>query len=199
MRIALIGASGTIGRAVLGELGSRHEIVKAGRQGEDVKVDIGDRASIEAMYGKLGRLDAVVCCAGKVSFAPLAEMTDEKFKVGLDNKLMGQVNLVLAGLASLNDGGSFTLTSGILDRDPIPKGTSASAVNAALAGFVMAAAIELPRGIRINVVSPALLDESAAAYPGFFPGHETVPSKRVGLAYAKSVEGLITGQVIKVG
>jgi len=198
MKLVLIG-TGTVGRAAEAELGPRHELVKVGRKSGDLHADIADRASIEAMYGKLGKVDGVICCAGHVTFAPLSEMTEEKFRVGLMDKLMGQVNLVLAGIAHVTDGGSFTLTSGILDRDPIPKGVSASTVNAALAGFVLAAAIEMPRGLRINVVSPGLLDESAAAYPGFFPGHETVSSRRVGLAYAKSVEGRLTGQVIKVG
>ncbi len=199
MKLAIIGAEGTVGRAAVAELGGRHEIVKVGRKSGDIHADISDRASIEAMYKKLGAVDGVICCAGHVTFAPLAEMTDEKFRVGLNDKLMGQVNLVLVGLNHLQDSGSFTLTSGILDRDPIRRGTNASAVNAALAGFVLAAAIELPRGLRINVVSPGLLEESAAAYPGFFPGHEPVSSRRVGIAYAKSVEGALTGQVIKVG
>lgn len=199
MRLAVIGAEGTVGRAAVAELGTRHEIVKVGRKSGDIHADISDRASIEAMYKNLGAIDGVICCAGQVTFAPIAEMTEEKFRVGLNDKLLGQVNLVLIGLNRLKDGGSFTLTSGILDRDPIRKGTNASAVNAALAGFVLAAAIELPRGLRINVVSPGLLEESATAYTGFFPGHDPVSSRRVGLAYAKSVEGALTGQVIKVG
>ena len=118
---------------------------------------------------------------------------------GLQNKLMGQVNLVLVGKDHVNDNGSFTLTSGILDRDPIRQGANASTVNAALAGFVLSAAVEMPRGIRINVVSPGLLQDSAEKYDGFFPGHEPVSSERVGLAYVKSVDGGLTGRMIAVG
>ena len=88
--------------------------------------------------------------------------------------------------------------SGVLDRDPIRQGANAAAVNGASGAFVRSAAIELPRGLRINVVSPGLLEESVKKYDGFFPGHEPVSSARVGLAYAKSVEGAITGQVIIV-
>ena len=72
-------------------------------------------------------------------------------------------------------------------------------MNAALAGFVVGAAIELPRGLRINVVSPALLDESLKKFGSLFPGHETVPASRVAKAYVKSIEGAITGTVITVG
>jgi NAD(P)-dependent dehydrogenase (short-subunit alcohol dehydrogenase family) len=197
LRILIVGSTGAVGSAAAKELGARHELVRAGRSG-DVKVDLTDRASIEAMYKAVGKVDAVVCAAGHVHFGSLTQMTHDQFVSGLTDKLMGQVDLVLAGIAHVADGGSFTLTSGVLDRDPIRGGTNASTVNAALAGFVTGAAIELPRGLRINVVSPGLLQVSAKKYEGFFPGHEPVSSERVGLAYAKSVEGAITGKVIIV-
>jgi NAD(P)-dependent dehydrogenase (short-subunit alcohol dehydrogenase family) len=150
------------------------------------------------MYKKVGKVDAVVATAGHVHFGPLAGMTPAQFRKGLDDKLMGQIHLVLLGLEHVNDGGSFTLTSGVLDRDPIRQGANAAAVNGALGAFVKSAAIEMPRGLRINVVSPGLLEDSAAKYDGYFPGHEAVSASRVGLAYAKSVDGALTGQVIIV-
>ena len=159
---------------------------------------MSDEASIRAMYAKAGKLDAVVCCAGHTHFGPLKDMTGEQFLGGLKDKLLGQVNLVLIGQHLIADGGSFTLTGGILDRDPIRAGANASSVDGAVNSFVMAAAIELPRGIRINAVCPGLLQDSAQRYDGYFPGHEPVSSARVGLGYAKSVEGAITGQVILV-
>jgi NAD(P)-dependent dehydrogenase (short-subunit alcohol dehydrogenase family) len=196
MRVLVVGTNGDVGKAAVTELKARHEVITAGRSTGDVRVDLLDEASIKAMFVKVGKVDAVVACAGHAHFGPLATMTQEQFMVGLRDKLMGQVNLVLLGTPFVNDRGSFTLTSGVLDRDPIVKGANAATVNAALKGFVTSAAIELERGIRINVVSPGLLEASAKKYEGFFPGHETVSSARVGLAYAKSVEGAITGQVI---
>lgn len=154
MRILVVGASGTVGQAALKALSARHEIVTAGRNSGDVTVDLMDEASVRAMFEKLGRLDAVVSAAGHVHFGPLAAMTPTQFRKGLDDKLMGQVNLVLIGQGHVNDGGSFTLTSGVLDRDPIRQGSNAAAVNGAIGGFVKGAAIEMPRGIRINAVSP---------------------------------------------
>ena len=199
MRILVVGASGTVGQAAIKALSGRHEIVTAGRSSGDLTVDLMDEASVRAMFEKLGKLDAVVSAAGHVHFGPVATMTPAQFRKGLDDKLMGQINLVLIGQPHVNDGGSFTLTSGILDRDPIRQGSNAAAVNGAIGGFVKGAAIEMPRGIRINAVSPGLLEESAQKYDGFFPGHEPVTSARVGLAYVKSVEGALTGQVIAVG
>ena len=196
MKIIIVGAEGDIGKTVCDELGSRHDIVRAGRTRGDVLVDIADRASVDEMYAKIGDIDAVVSTAGDVHFAPLTEYSEDTFMHGLRNKVMGQVNLVLAGMDKIADGGSFTLTSGILDRDPIRMGAGAAAANGALGGFVVGAAIELPRGQRINVVSPGLLDISVPRYGSWFPGHNPVSSKRVGLAYAKSVEGAGTGHVI---
>jgi len=198
MRIIIVGAEGDIGRAASEELGKRHDIIRAGRTRGDVLVDMAERASVDAMYDKTGPVDAVVCTAGEVHFGPLREFTEETFMMGLRNKVMGQVNLVLAGMGKIAEGGSFTLTSGVLDRDPIRMGAGAATANGALGGFVVGAAIEMPRGQRINVVSPGLLDVSVQRYGEWFPGHEPVSSKRVGLAYAKSVEGAITGQVIIV-
>jgi NAD(P)-dependent dehydrogenase (short-subunit alcohol dehydrogenase family) len=196
MRVLVVGTNGDVGKAAVAELGKRHELVTAGRSTGDVRVDLLDAASISAMFTKVGKVDAVVACAGHAHFGPLATMTQDQFMVGLKDKLMGQVNLVLLGTPFVNDRGSFTLTSGVLDRDPIRKGANAATVNAALKGFATSAAIEIERGIRINVVSPGLLEPSVKKYEGFFPGHEAVSSARVGLAYAKSVEGAITGQVI---
>lgn len=198
MRILLVGASGTIGRAVAAELGQRHEIIAAGRSSGDVRLDMTDSASIRAAFDKVGRVEAVVSAAGEAKFAPFEQMQPADYEVGLKDKLMGQVNLVLIGRDSVMDGGSFTLTTGVLDSDPIRGGTSASMVNGAINAFVMAAAIELPRGLRINAVSPGLLEESAEALAPFFRGFETVPASRVALAYSKSVEGARTGQVVRV-
>jgi NAD(P)-dependent dehydrogenase (short-subunit alcohol dehydrogenase family) len=198
MKVIVIGAEGDIGRTVCAELGGRHDLIKAGRNSGDVRVDIADRQSIEAMYRKIGKVGAVVTTVGSVHFGPLEDFTEAQFMLGLTNKVMGQINVVLAGLTYVEDGGSFTLTSGVLDRDPIRMGTGAATANGALGGFVVGAAIEMPRGLRVNVVSPGLLEASVERYGDWFPGHVPVPSKRVGLAYAKSVEGALTGKVIIV-
>ncbi len=198
MKIIVIGAQGDIGAAACAELAGRHEVITAGRSSGDIRVDITKRASIDEMYRKTGKVDAVVSTVGEVHFGPLSDLTEDQFMLGLTHKVMGQVNVVLAGLKTISDGGSFTLTSGVLDRDPIRQGTGAATANGALAGFVKGAAIEMPRGLRVNVVSPGLLDVSVPRYGSFFHGHEPVSSKRVGLAYAKSVEGALSGQVIIV-
>jgi NAD(P)-dependent dehydrogenase (short-subunit alcohol dehydrogenase family) len=199
MKILLIGAGGTIGSAIADELAPRHEIVRIGRTSGEAQVDISDSGSIRKLFERVGRFDAVVCAAGNVTFAPLGDMTEKDFALGLQDKLMGQVNLLLIGREFANDCASFTFTTGVLNRDPIRSGASASLVNGALDAFVRAAAIEMPRGMRVNSVSPTVLVEAMGSYAPYFRGFKPVPAAEVALAYAKSVEGLQTGQVYMVG
>ncbi|WP_122666004.1 short chain dehydrogenase [Pseudomonas viridiflava] len=199
MKILLIGANGTVGSAIAHELSQRHEIVRAGRNSGEEHVDISDSASIRKLFERIGRFDALVCAAGNVKFAPLAEMSESDFALGLQDKLMGQVNLLLIGREFANDGASFTFTTGVLSHDPIRSGASASLVNGAIDAFVRAAAIELPRGMRVNSVSPNVLVEAMDSYAPYFRGFKPVPAADVALAYAKSVEGLQTGQTYHVG
>ena len=199
MKILLIGAGGTIGSAVDKELSQRHEIVRIGRKSGDFQVDISDSASIRKLFEQTGKFDALICAAGNVTLAPLADMTEESFALGLKDKLMGQVNLRLIGREYANDGASFTFTTGVLSHDPIRSGASAALVNGALDSFVRAAAIELPRGLRVNSISPNVLVEAMGKYAPYFRGFKPVPAADVALAYAKSVEGLQTGQTIHVG
>jgi NAD(P)-dependent dehydrogenase (short-subunit alcohol dehydrogenase family) len=198
MKIIVIGGNGTLGTAVSAELSPRHEIVAVGRKGADFQANMREIDNLKSAFERIGKVDAIVCTAGSVHFGPWAEMTPEKFDIGLRDKLMGQVNAVLAGQEFLNDGGSFTLTSGILSEDPIQYGAGASLVNGALDSFVRAAAIELPRGLRINSVSPTVVAESLDSFGPYFRGYKAAPAKDVALAYSKSVEGKQTGQIYKV-
>jgi NAD(P)-dependent dehydrogenase (short-subunit alcohol dehydrogenase family) len=198
MKIVVIGATGHVGEPVVAALSDRHQVIKVGSKSGDHQVDIKDSGSIRRLFEKVGRVDAVVATAGKVHFGDFAKLTENEVMIGIRDKLMGQVNLVLIGRDYVNDEGSFTLTSGVLSHDPIRYGTCASLVNGALDCFVRAAAIELPRGLRINIISPGVLVESLPVYGDYFRGHEAVPGERVGRAYLKSVEGRLTGQVLHV-
>lgn len=198
MKILVVGGTGTIGAGIVNELKRDHEVLVASLHQASLTVDITSEESIRALYQSVGKVDAVVCATGKVQFAALEDISAEDYHLGLMNKLMGQVNLVRIGLDYLNDKGSFTLTSGVLNHDPIKLGSSASMVNGAIDAFVKAAAIEMPRGLRINSVSPTVLTESMASYGDYFKGFKPVPLADVVLAYRKSVDGLLTGQVLVV-
>ena len=161
-------------------------------------VDIAETKTIEAMYASVGTVGAVVCIAGDARWAPFEQMSEADFYIGLKSKLMGQVNLVRIGQDYLNEGGSFTLTTGILADDPVMLTTSAAMVNGAIHSFVKAASMELKRGLRINAVSAGLVEDAVDKYGAFFPGHNPVPMKKVVNGYVKSVEGKGTGEVIRI-
>jgi len=203
LRILVIGASGTLGRAIVDELKPRHEIITAGSKSGDVRIDVSDPASIVAGLATAGPLDAVAFAAGKVKFAPLADfapatIAQSGYGLGIADKLMGQVNVTLAARDHLRDGGSITLVTGILTDQPIVQGTSASMVNGAIEAFARAAAIELPRRLRINVVNASVFDEAMAKYGPYFRGFDPVPVARAARAFSRSVEGAQTGQVFFV-
>lgn len=195
MRVLIIGAGGHVGAAAASAL-EAHEVIRASRTG-DHPVDVTDPQSIARLYAEVGTVDAVVVAVGSVPFAPLAELGRDDYESAFRSKVLAQLDVVRLGAAHVSDGGSFTLTSGILAREPIATGAAASLVNGALEAYVMAAATELPRGIRINVVSPSVL-EDAPSYFSTFPGFVPVSTHRVGQAYVKSVLGVQTGQVFRV-
>jgi NAD(P)-dependent dehydrogenase (short-subunit alcohol dehydrogenase family) len=195
MRILVVGATGTIGRAVVAALSAGNEIVPASRQSTAVTVDLADPASVRNMYQSVGKLDAVVCAAGQAKFAPLAQLSDADFRFCLDNKLMGQVNLVRFGFPHIADRGSFTLTTGILARSPMPGSVAISLVNAGVEGFVRAAALEAPRGIRVNAVSPPWVSETLQALK--MDPSQGLPAAVVARAYARSVTGNDNGSTLE--
>jgi len=199
MKIILIGANGTIGGLVQTALaGSDHEIVKVGRKSGDFQVDIESRENIRQLYQAVGSFDAVAVAAGEVVFAPLSQLTAENWRFSLGSKLLGQISLVQEAVPFINERGSFTLVSGVLNDEPIFASAAAAAVSGALEGFVRAAAVELPKGLRINVVSPTILKESEAQFGPFFPGVIPVEGWRVAQAYKRAILGVQTGRVYKV-
>lgn len=195
MRILIIGAGGHVGRTAVEAL-QEHEIIEASRSGEP-SVDVRDPASIDRLFRAVGSVDAVIVALGGVPFRPLAELERDDYESAFRGKVLAQVDAVRIGTPFVRDGGSFTLTTGVLAREAIATGAAASLANGALESFVLAAATELPRGIRINAVSPSVL-ENAPAYHSSFPGFVPVSSHRVGQAYAKSVLGVQTGRVFAV-
>jgi len=194
MRILIVGATGTIGRPLVASLEGKHELVLASRQKSHEQVDLADPASIRALYKRVGKLDAVVCAAGEARFKPFAQLSDDDFDFSMGSKLMGQVNLVRYGFDSVNDGGSFTLTSGILAQQPMIGSGAVSLVNSALEGFTRAAALEAPRKIRVNVVSPPWVTETLIAFKMDPKGG--LPAVDVARSYVASIEGKQSGVVI---
>lgn len=199
MRVLIVGAFGTIGSYVTQELAHDTDIITAGYSQGDIRVDLNSIDSINEMYEKIEMdLDAVICVASRgVILKHLTEMTVKDYQVSLQQKFYGQIHLVLSGIQKLREGGSFTLTTGIMNRDFIKHGSAPAIVNNAVEGFVKSASLELPNKLRLNAVSPALLEDSVEAYAEYCPGYEPVSGQKVARAYRRSVYGIQTGQIYR--
>jgi len=197
MKILLVGASGTMGTYLKKAFGSEHEVVTAALKNSDLQVDITSVASIENLFKQVGSFDALVSTAGPSFVGPWAKLNDAGFRKGVDGKMMGQINLVLVGQHYINHKGSFTLITGQLTRTPQRNFANASAANGAVEGFVRAAAIELENGIRINAVSPTVIEDSPHYFP-YFPGEIPTTMRELEFMFRKSIFGAGTGEVISV-
>lgn len=197
MKIIIVGATGTIGSKVTGDLQDGHEVIKVGSTSGDIQADITDSESIEELFEEVESFDALVSATGEGHFGSIHDMTEDDFRVGVNSKLMGQINLVLKGQDYINPNGSFTLISGILSEDPVYALSNLAAINGAINSFVKAASMELEEGVRINAVSPGVVEDSPEFFDAF-PGHKPVAMDDVVLAYRKSILGKITGEVVKV-
>ncbi|MFK7925672.1 MAG: short chain dehydrogenase [Bacteroidia bacterium] len=197
MKILIIGGHGTIGKRIVEHFSDQHEILIAGRSSGDIQVDISNSTSIEEMFRKSGKVDAVICAAGEAKWAPFQELSEEDYYIGLKSKLMGQVNLVRIGQHHLNQPGSITLSTGILADDPVLKTSSAAMVNGAIHSFVQAVALELPSQLRVNVVSLGMVQDAYEKHKDYFPGHNPVPMTKAVNAYIRSVLGSRSGEIIR--
>jgi NAD(P)-dependent dehydrogenase (short-subunit alcohol dehydrogenase family) len=198
MKVVVIGANGTIGRAVRAALEEKgHSVISVGRNSGEYHADIADAESLKKLFAGIGTFDAVANAAGDVFPGPLESTTDEQWENSIRSKGMGQINLVRTALPFIADKGSFTLVSGVLTDEYLQGGTIGTVVNHLVEGFVKGAAVELPRGIRINCISPTVLQESEAYHP-FFPGFIPVLASEVGQAYLRAISTPITGRIFRL-
>jgi len=197
MRVVVVG-TGTIGSAVRSLLEQHgHEVVSVGRKSGHFQADISDADSLRRVFPRIGSFEAVANAAGDVFPGPFEQLTDEQWAKSIAAKGMGQINLVRAALSHIADRGSFTLISGVLADEFIHGGTIGSTVNHLVEGFVKAAATELPRGVRINCISPTVLVESPEWHK-HFPGFPPVRAAEVANAYLRSISNPITGRILKL-
>jgi len=192
MKIIVIGSTGTIGSAVVKALAG-HEVIGLHRKSTPA-IDIEQPETIEAAFAQIGKVDAVISCTGTGAFAPLDKLVDADFEKSLRSKLMGQVNVIRHAIQHVNDRGSITVTSGSMAREPMPGGAAISMINAGIEGFAIGAAIEAPRGIRINAVAPPWIAETMAAMK--MDASRGQPADAAAKVYAGVVTGSQRGQII---
>lgn len=198
MRILIIGAGGTIGKRLTPALQQRHEIITAGRNSGDVRVDVSRKESIVKLFEQVKNIDACICIAASGPLDNFQTLTEEQLLEDMKGKFFGQVNLVLTGQHFLNAGGCFTLTSGVFADLPAKGVTGGGVTSGALHSFVLSAALELRNGLRINCVSPGMAEDSEKDFGHLFPELKPVAMTRLVEAYTASVEGRKTGEIFRV-
>ena len=196
-KIIVVGASGRLGRVVVGGL-KDYEVIRAGRSGPDLKIDALDFESVSDAFAKVGSFDALISCAGvRAPFKTFEELTMEDFALGLSNKCISQLNLAKAAIPYLTDNGSITLTSGIIGDEPILAGSCAAAANGALNMCVSTLAAEYAGKLRINIVSPSIIENSVEDYGMLFDGFEPTSEKRIIEVYRRTISAPISGRVLR--
>jgi NAD(P)-dependent dehydrogenase (short-subunit alcohol dehydrogenase family) len=196
--IIVVGGAGTIGRKLVPALRANgHRVMVAGRTSGDVHVDLTSHCSIETMYQRVDGVDGVVSIAAHGALDDFTTLTVEALHDNMRAKFYGQADLVLTGQHYCNSGASFTLTSGVFADEPWPGVTGGAVISGALHSFVLSAAIELSRGMRINVVSPTKIEDSVDVFDEQFPGMHALPMDQLIKHYLHCIQGNDTGRVIR--
>ena len=192
MKIIIVGASGRIGQEVAKALADRHEVIRVGVRSGDVQCDYTDTKSVQTMFDTIGEFDSLISVAGGDSaFKSFAELTDEDYRYGFERKFLGQVRLLKHGESFVRDNGSFVFTSGFLNQYPNPASIATGPLNATVDTFVSNTGTLLPRGIRLNVVSPAPIVEPGQERKGLVTAAATAQ------LYVEAVEGDMSGKVLR--
>jgi NAD(P)-dependent dehydrogenase (short-subunit alcohol dehydrogenase family) len=137
---------------------------------DDVVVFRADARSItdsEAVAAELqerfGRLDLAFLNAGVLRLTPLESLDEETYDWHVDTNLKGQIFALQKVLPLLGEGSSVIFTSSIVSERRVEPGMAVyAATKAAQLGLMRALAVELaPRGIRVNAVSPGVIETPA--------------------------------------
>lgn len=195
-KVIVVGATGMIGSAVVNLIQAKYDVIRAARSGGDIRVDATSAASVAAMFSQVGAYDALIAICGSGAGGSFMDVSDDAILEGFRSKTLAQIRLVQMGLSTMRDGGSITLTSGILSREPFPGFSAIATVNGALDAFCLGASVEMPRGIRINCVTPVFMSETLAKAGIANTAYPELSIAETAKGYLWSLEGDFTGEII---
>ncbi|EJV9412513.1 SDR family oxidoreductase [Vibrio vulnificus] len=206
----VLGGTSGIGAELAKQLESDHTIVHvASRQ---IGLDISDEKSVYHYFETIGAFDHLIVTAG--SYAPAGKVVDVEVtqaKYAFDTKFWGAVLAAKHGARYLKQGGSITLTSGMLSRKVVANTYVKAAINAAIEATTKVLAKELAP-IRVNAISPGLTkteaykgmnaDDRDAMYQrtqSHLPGGKVGEASDIAMAYLFAIQNsYMTGTVIDV-
>lgn len=128
------------------------------------QLDMGDSAQVEDCAKHLADgLDHVVISASQAAHGAFSDLPVNAVETMFASKFMGPYRVAQALLPTLRPGGSITFFSGVLSRRPGFNVAGLAAVNAAVEGLTRALALELGPDVRVNCVSPGMVETEAYA------------------------------------
>lgn len=154
---------------------------------------LNDIALLGAIVGqRLGQIDFLFVNVGVAELEPFEKVTEESYDRQFAVNTKGAFFTVQCLTPVIRDGGSIVMTSSVADEGAEPGMSVYSATKAALVSFASGFAVELlPRGIRVNVVSPGFIDTPTKGVKGLSDderkafkeiGDKVTPMKRNGTA-----------------
>ena len=189
-KVLVVGATGTIGGAVAAELARDYTVIAASRTGDE-QIDLSDLSSVETGIDRIGSaagpLAGIIVCAGGGIVGAIEDLDLEAILPRLDTKLLGQVAVVRHGCRYVRPGGAIVLTSGMLEKHPLPGTSHLAIINSAIGGFVRASATELD-SVRVCAVSPGLVIESPQKVLDLFEGMSRIPAAELAQVYRRALE-----------
>lgn len=196
MKILVVGGTGIIGSAIVSQLKESHEVIAVGRSNGDYQVDIESKDSIEQLLKSVGPVDGIISTTGGAGMGPFHTHSDEAIAFSINSKLKGQMDLIRLGVHHVKDNGFIIVTSGSATHEFMPGASLVTMTNAGIEGYVRAINVEQYKGIRINAVSPSLVEESAKLYN--FDIEHTIPAADTASVYKMLIESDESGIVVDV-
>lgn len=160
-------------------------VVVAAREGGDVRIDVGDEATVAAAAAFLGGFDHVVSTASAPHDVPVAELDHGQVVAAFGAKVLGPLLLAKHFAPLMPDGGSFLFFSGVVGWRPQPGSVVKGVTNAALSALVTHLAVELGP-LRVNAVAPGITDSGA---------WDRLPDDRRAALYSGAAAGSPLGRI----
>lgn len=128
---------------------------------ETAVLDISDEPALEAFFEKIEPFDHLITPGAEIGSGPFTNLPVDEAKKSFEIKFWGQYCAARCALAKIKKGGSIIFFSGVYGRRPSPGAPNMAAINAAVEGLGRALAVELGPVVRVNVISPGLVQTPA--------------------------------------
>lgn len=172
--VLVIGRGSGLARAVaLAALDGGARVIAAGRDQETLAaayagqpgvsteiVDLTDEGSIAALGERLGSVDHVVSTASARARGRVAELDRDAIRLSFDTKVIGPLMLAKHLAPRMSEGGSFVIFSGVAAAKIVVGTLGVAITNAAADTLARSLALE-PAPIRVNAISPGVIDTGA--------------------------------------